>query len=188
MSDSLDRDLVVLLYDVARIMRTKFDQRARAREMTRAQWHILARVERQPGLSQSELAAICEVEPITVARLVDRLEKRGLLERRADPTDRRIWRLHNLPTARPILDEINAYREQLIRDIDGQIGQDTREAMVDSLLAIRAQLSAGTEQTEVTERAEPGAQARAATGTRRAAGGQERPRDTGRAGRNSRRR
>ena len=77
-------------------MRTKFDQRARARGMTRAQWHILARVERQPGLSQSELAAICEVEPITVARLVDRLEKRGLLERRSDPNDRRIWRLHNL--------------------------------------------------------------------------------------------
>src|SRR6478736_3064122 len=90
MTESLDRDPVVLLYDVARIMRTKFDQRARARGMTRAQWHILARVERQPGLSQSELAAICEVEPITVARLVDRLEKRGLLERRPDPNDRRI--------------------------------------------------------------------------------------------------
>lgn len=145
MTDSLDRDLVVLLYDVARIMRTRFDQRARAREMTRAQWHILARVERQPGLSQSELAAICEVEPITVARLVDRLQKRGLIERRADPNDRRIWRLHNLPTARPILDEINAYREQLVRDIDARIGPETRKAMVDTLLEIRAQLAAGAE-------------------------------------------
>src|SRR6478736_7094187 len=103
MTESLDRDPVVLLYDVARIMRTKFDQRARARGMTRAQWHILARVERQPGLSQSELAAICEVEPITVARLVDRLEKRGLLERRADPSDRRIKRLHLQPAATPFL-------------------------------------------------------------------------------------
>ena len=144
MTDSLDRDPIVLLYDLARIMRTKFDQRARTREMTRAQWHILARVDRQPGLSQSELAAICEVEPITVARLVDRLEKRGLLERRPDPNDRRIWRLHNLPSARPILDEINAYREQLISDIDGYIGVDTREAMVNALLAIREQLSATT--------------------------------------------
>jgi MarR family transcriptional regulator for hemolysin len=141
-TDSLDRDPVVLLYDVARIMRTKFDQRARARGMTRAQWHILARVEHQPGLSQSELAAICEVEPITVARLVDRLEQRGLLERRADPHDRRIWRLHNLPPARPILDEISAYREELIRDIDTQIGRATREAMVDALVAVRVRMTA----------------------------------------------
>jgi DNA-binding MarR family transcriptional regulator len=142
MSEPLDRDPVVLLYDVARVMRTKFDQRARARGMTRAQWHILARVERQPGLSQRELAAICEVEPITVARLVDRLEKRGLLERRPDPNDRRIWRLHNLPPAQPILEEISAYRQELIRDIDAHIGSAAREAMVDALLAVRARLNA----------------------------------------------
>jgi MarR family transcriptional regulator for hemolysin len=141
MPESLDRDLVVLLYEVARIMRTKFDQRARARGMTRAQWHILARVERQPGLSQSELAAICEVEPITVARLVDRLEERGLLERRPDPHDRRIWRLHNLPPAEPILEEISAYRQELIHDIDGRIGSAAREAMVDALVAVRAHMT-----------------------------------------------
>ena len=145
MPESLDRDLVVLLYDVARIMRTKFDQRARARGMTRAQWHILARVERQPGLSQSELAAICEVEPITVARLVDRLEQRGLLERRADPRDRRIWRLHNLPPAQAILEEISAYRQELIRDIDGRIGAAAREAMVDALVAVRGHMTATAE-------------------------------------------
>ena len=145
MTESLDRDPVVLLYDVARIMRTNFDQRARARGMTRAQWHILARVERSPGVSQSELAAICEVEPITVARLVDRLEQRGLLERRPDPNDRRIWRLHNLPPARPILDEISAYREELIRDIDAHIGREAREAMVDALTAVRVRMIAASD-------------------------------------------
>jgi DNA-binding MarR family transcriptional regulator len=141
MSEPLDRDPIVLLHDVARIMRTQFDQRARARGMTRAQWLILARVEHQPGLSQRELAAICEVEPITVARLVDRLEARGLLERRPDPKDRRIWRLHNLAPARPILDEISAYRQELIRDIDALVGRSARDAMVDTLLAVRARLT-----------------------------------------------
>jgi DNA-binding MarR family transcriptional regulator len=145
MTDSLDRDPIVLLHDVARIMRTKFDQRARSGGMTRAQWHILARVDRQPGLSQRELAAICEVEPITVARLVDRLEERGLLERRKDPTDRRVWRLHNLPAARGVLDEINAYREEILRDVDAHIGRAAREAMVDSLLRVRAYLSSSDE-------------------------------------------
>jgi MarR family transcriptional regulator for hemolysin len=148
MTDSLDRDPVVLINDVARIMRTNFDQRARARGMTRAQWLILARVARRPGVSQSELAAICEVEPITVARLVDRLEKRGLLERRADPSDRRIWRLHNLPPAQPILEEISAYREGLIREIDANIGSAAREAMVDALVGIRAILTGASEPLE----------------------------------------
>src|SRR5690606_28796254 len=102
---------------------------------------------------QRELAGICEVEPITVARLVDRLEQRGLLERRPDPNDRRIWRLHNLPSARPILEEISAYREELIRNIDATIGPAARKAMVDTLLLIRDQLTTaplGGEEPSVT--------------------------------------
>src|SRR5947208_15092980 len=84
-------------------MRTRADQRARTRGMTRAQWVILAHLERQPGLSQNELAAIVEVEPITIGRLVDRLEARGLVERRSDPKDRRGWPLHLMAAAAPIL-------------------------------------------------------------------------------------
>ena len=63
------------------------------------------------------MAAICEVEPITVGRLVDRLEARGLIERRPDPADRRIRRLHLLPAAEPILAEIEAYKDELFREI-----------------------------------------------------------------------
>ena len=73
----LERDPLVVLSDVARMLRTRADQRARAHGMTRAQWMILARVERQPGLSQNELAALVEVEPITVARLIDRASQAG---------------------------------------------------------------------------------------------------------------
>src|SRR5271163_3160160 len=107
---SFERDPLILLNDVARLMRTRFDQRARTRGMTRAQWVILARLSRQPGLSQNEMAAICEVEPITVGRLIDRLETRGYVERRPDPSDRRIRRLHLLPAAKPVLDEIDRTR------------------------------------------------------------------------------
>ena len=60
------------------------------------------------GLLQKELAEILEVEPITVARLVDRLESRGMVERRADPGDRRCWRLHLTEAAQPLLGEIDA--------------------------------------------------------------------------------
>src|SRR5262245_66044448 len=103
MRTDLEDDFLILLYDVARQMRTAMDQMARDHESTRAQCIILARLERQPGLSQNELAAIAEVAPITVARLVDRLEAQGLVARCTDPKDRRIWRLRLTPAPEPVL-------------------------------------------------------------------------------------
>jgi DNA-binding MarR family transcriptional regulator len=138
---TLDRDPLILLHDVARIMRTRFDQRARARGMTRAQWVILARLSRQPGLSQNEMAAICEVEPITVGRLIDRLEARGFVERRPDPDDRRVRRLHLLPAAQPILDEIASYRDILSADVFSGLTEPDRTRLVDSLIHIKGNLN-----------------------------------------------
>jgi len=133
---------MILLHDVARIMRTRFDQRARARGMTRAQWVILARLSRQPGLSQNEMAAICEVEPITVGRLIDRLEARGFVERRADPDDRRIRRLHLLPAAQPIVDEISNYKNEMSAEVFGGLSEKETAQLVDSLLHIKNNLNA----------------------------------------------
>src|SRR4030081_3561501 len=113
MHTDLEDDFLVLLYDVARQMRTVTDQMVREHGSTRAQCIILARLERPPGMSQNELAAIAEVAPITVARLVDRLEAQGLVERCTDPEDRRIWRLRLTPAAAPILCEIKRCRTKL---------------------------------------------------------------------------
>ena len=137
-----DRDILILLHEVGRLARTRADQRARSQGMTRAQWVILARVERQPGLSQSELAAICEVEPITIVRLVDRLEKRGLLERRRDAEDRRINRLYLTPAAAPLMRELSAWRDQLVAE--ATVGMDPKalDAVIDALLFIKSNLSA----------------------------------------------
>ena len=110
MQRPLDDDLLFLLYDVARLMRVRADQHARSTGMTRAQWVVLVWLERQPGITQNELAALVEVEPITIARLVDRLEARGVVERRLDPSDRRVRRLHLTPAAAPLLEVIHAYR------------------------------------------------------------------------------
>jgi MarR family transcriptional regulator for hemolysin len=154
MPASFDRDLMIVLNDVARMVRTRFDQRARAFGMTRAQWLILARLNRQPGLSQNEMAAICEVEPITVGRLIDRLEARGLVERRADPADRRVRRLHLLPAAKPILDEIWNYRDALHDEIVEGLGGEARTDLVDSLLHIKNNLA--TEGTGVSKLAMAG--------------------------------
>jgi len=142
MTESLDRDLLIVLHDVARALRTRFDQKARASHaMTRAQWIILSRLERQPGMSQNEMAAICEVEPITVARLIDRLEARGLVERRSDPSDRRIRRLHLLPAAKPILETITEARETMSERIIAGLDEKTRETLIDALLVIKENIA-----------------------------------------------
>jgi MarR family transcriptional regulator for hemolysin len=113
MHADVETDVLILLYDVARHMRTHADQMAREQGLTRAQWIILVRLERRPDLSQNELAAIAEVAPITVARLVDRLEALGLIKRCIDAEDRRIWRLRLTPAATPVLRDIKRFRKKL---------------------------------------------------------------------------
>ena len=136
------RDLLFLLHDVARLLRMDADRRARAHGMTRAQWGLLIWLERQPGLSQKELAELLEVEPITVARLIDRLEARGMVERRPDPRDRRIWRLHLCPPAHPMLREIACQRADIARMVTAGIDQPSQDAVTEALICMKATLTA----------------------------------------------
>jgi len=141
MKHSLDRDPLVLVSDVARLMRTRADARARGHGMTRAQWMILVHLERQPGQSQNDLAALIEVEPITIGRLVDRLEARGFVERRADPADRRIWRLHLTPSAAPVLSEIDRVRAELNALLVANIPARNVETAIDCLQQMKSNLT-----------------------------------------------
>ncbi len=117
-------DLLFLLHDLARHLRLEADRRAAAHGMTRAQWVTLMRIERQPGLSQKELAELLEVEPITAARLIDKLEQHGLVERRDDPHDRRIWRLHLRDKALPVLKELGTERAAMLRTISAGVSPE----------------------------------------------------------------
>jgi len=141
--DDSHRDLLFLLHDTARLLRVKADKRARQHGMTRAQWAILFWLERQPGISQKELSELLDVEPITVARLVDRLEMRGMVERRPDPRDRRIWRLHLLPPARGVLREIDVHRAEMTRIVTAGIDEATIETVIEALLRMKATLIQG---------------------------------------------
>jgi MarR family transcriptional regulator for hemolysin len=137
----LGADVLPLLYDVARHMRTHADQMARQHGTTRAQWLILLRLERQPDLSQNELACIAEVAPITVARLVDRLEAAGLVKRCTDPEDRRIWRLRLTPAAAPILCEIKRCRTKLHAAMTKDVDPATLKAMLAGLCKMKSNLN-----------------------------------------------
>ena len=111
---SLRRDLAFTINDVARLLRTYADQKAAQYGMSRAKWAVLARLDRFEGLKQTELADMLDLQPISLTRLLDSLCANGLIERRADPDDRRAKRLFLTPAARPLLDRLGDLAEELM--------------------------------------------------------------------------
>ena len=107
--------------ETAHALRKAFDRRAVGMGVTRAQWKVLFRLERQPGLRQIELADMLDIEPITLSRIVDRLEEAELVERVADPTDRRAWRLHVTARAQPLIEKLRAVADEMIAEAFGGI-------------------------------------------------------------------
>lgn len=140
MTTDLQRDMFTLLHAVARLTRVEADRRARRMGMTRAQWGIIRHLAETPGCSQKELADFLEVEPITVARLLDRLEATGMVERRADGQDRRVWRLHLLPAAQDVLKDINYEVTTLANFIASGLTEPQREVMVAALLRMKTNI------------------------------------------------
>jgi MarR family transcriptional regulator for hemolysin len=143
MDTRVEKDLLIVLSEVARHIRTHADRRARRHGMSWAQWRILRRLEQQPGLCQKELSAIAEVAPITVARLVDRIEALGLVKRDADPKDRRIWRLRMTLAAAPALRDGKRYGAELDELIIKGVDSTTLDAMVIGLRKIAENLCTG---------------------------------------------
>jgi MarR family transcriptional regulator, transcriptional regulator for hemolysin len=113
----VNREIAFNLMDVARMLRTYADQRARQFGISRAQWVVLIRLDRQEGLKQSELAEILDLQPISLTRLLDRLADNGLIERRADPNDRRANRLYLMPAARPLIEQLGALGGDMMDDV-----------------------------------------------------------------------
>jgi DNA-binding MarR family transcriptional regulator len=99
--------------ETAHALRKAFDRRAVGLGVTRAQWKVLFRLTRHPGLRQIELADMLDIEPITLSRIVDRLEEARLVERVPDPADRRAWRLHVTARGQPLVEKLRALAEEM---------------------------------------------------------------------------
>src|SRR5664279_1948883 len=117
----IKREIAFTIMDVARLLKTYADQRARQFGISRAQWAVLVRIDRTEGLKQSELADLLDLQPISLTRLLDRLAANELIERRADPNDRRANRLYLKPAAKPLLGQL------------AELGADMMETVLDGL-------------------------------------------------------
>ena len=130
-----------LVHDISRMLRKRFDRRARDIGLTKSQWIVLAHLARHEGIHQGGLAEILELEPATLARHLDRLEDTGWIERRPDPSDRRAWRLHLAGKAAPVLERMAGLVEITTQEALAGLSGDERERLQSHLLTIRANLA-----------------------------------------------
>jgi len=142
MPTSPAKEFAFALSDVARLLRTVSDQRARQLNMTRAQWAVLARLQRCQGAKQSELADVLDLAPITLARLIDKLCELGLVERRDDAADRRANRLYLTKKATPTLERLGALGEELMKGALAGVDAPSIAAMTANMSRIKANLKA----------------------------------------------
>lgn len=138
----LTRSLGFVLGDVSRLMRRRFDARAREIGLTRAQWRVMGQLRRREGINQAALAEILEIEPMTLGRHIDRLVEKNFVERRPDPKDRRAWRLFLKPEAQPVLDKLRTISTVNRREVLQGIPAEEAEALIDTLLKIKGNLTA----------------------------------------------
>ena len=139
-------DLLFEINETARALRRVFDQRAAAVGVTRPQWRVLARMKREPNLRQVELAERLDMEPITLCRIVDRLEEAGLVERKPDPADRRAWRLELTEKATPLVKQLRGLAHDFAVEAMEGIEEPELRKLQQQLAAIRANVAGSGEQ------------------------------------------
>ncbi len=136
-----EETLGFVVNDVARLIRKLFEQKAKGSGLTRAQWQVLAHLSKRDGIRQGALAEILELEPISLSRVVDKLEAAGLVERRPDEFDRRSKRLFLLEPARPALEQMMVIAEECRAEALKGIPAEEVKAAMETLSKMRLNLA-----------------------------------------------
>ena len=144
-SGPYQQTLGFILNDTARLLRKRFEQRARGLGPTRAQWQVLSYLARNEGIQQSALADILEVEPITLGRILDRLEAAELIQRRRHPADRRAWLLHLEPKAHELIAQMFVVGDATRAEALDGVSEEDRIVLTRILAKMKANLVAACE-------------------------------------------
>jgi DNA-binding MarR family transcriptional regulator len=123
--------------ETAHALRKAFGRRAASIGVTGAQWKVLFKLTLKPGLRQTDLADLLDIEPITLTRIIDRLQEAGLVERTPDPTDRRAWRLHVTEKAQPVVGKLRAIADEMTAEAFAGIDPQDIEVMRQVLARVR---------------------------------------------------
>lgn len=130
-----------LLADVSRLLRRTFQDNLTNSELTQAQARALVYLMRNQGIRQVDLAELLNVQPITLARVLDQLAESGLIERRPDPQDRRAHRLYLLPAADAHIQSIEAVAKVVRSEALAGFNEDEIQALLTALNRVRRNLT-----------------------------------------------
>ncbi len=130
-----------LLHDAARLMRRRFERRNAAYGLSAAQWRLLFRLNKEEGVSQVRLAEWLEIEPISVSRLLDRMEEGGWVERRQDVKDRRVRVIYPTNKAREVFSAVRSVALDVYEEALAGLDADARASLIATLVKINANLA-----------------------------------------------
>jgi DNA-binding MarR family transcriptional regulator len=137
----MEENIGTMLAQVSRLLRRSFDVRARDIGVTRPQWQVLSLLSFNGGINQGGLAELLEVEPITLGRMIDRLQDAQMVERRPDPADRRAWRLFLTAKGQQLLDELRPFAHETYDIALEGVSEGDRAVVMAALGRMRANLS-----------------------------------------------
>lgn len=137
-----DRTLGLLVADIARLLRRSMDRRLQSLGLTQAQWRAIVHLSRSEGMTQAALAERLEIQPITLTRLIDRMESAGWVERRTHPLDRRAVQLFLTPRSQPILAEMHARAAETLNEATRGLSPRAEQQLIASLEKIKHNLCA----------------------------------------------
>jgi DNA-binding MarR family transcriptional regulator len=140
MFDADDQPIAVMLHDVANRLKVLIDNKVQPYKLTRIKWLTLSILEKNNGISQSELASQLGVDGSAIARLVRRMEDRNLIYRQGDEIDRRIVRVYIKDEARPVLQDLKSISDDVGKEALKGLTSKEQEEFLNALLLIKKNL------------------------------------------------
>ena len=141
-----------LIHDAARLMRKRFETLAAGYGLSAAQWRLMVRLVKEEGVAQARLAELLEIEPISVSRLLDRMEESGWVERRQDAGDRRVRMIFPTEKSRKTFGEVKGVAVEVYEEALAGLSLEERRVTIQGLSRIVENLSGAEAPAETQPR------------------------------------
>lgn len=137
--------LALTIHHIARRLSRRFEERTRDRALTTAQWRLLVILRRAGEMRQARMAEALGTEPISVSRMIDRMEQSGWVSRTPDPDDRRARIVR--PTARAMtsLSRLGDVADAVYAEALAGFSRDEIETLMDLIGRMNLNLAAADE-------------------------------------------
>lgn len=130
-----------LIYKTAQALKYHFERELAPFELTGEQYLLLSTLSTTRGQSQSSLCSLLDKSPANLTRILDRLEKKGLISRRLNPRDRRSLLVFQTASGQTLAARLTALASGFSKQIETGISQQERQLMVTVLARIEANLN-----------------------------------------------